>query len=156
MSLAPIRFEDRPPTLLAGLRRTHAAATSPETVAAQWRDFSAEDSAPGAMGEMRYGAMCATDLERKTFDYLCAAEVSSFDGLPDAFGRMSLPAARYAVFAHEGDFAGLRETWGAIWTKWLPTSGFSPNETPDFERYDDRFDFAGGEGAVEIWFPVKS
>jgi predicted transcriptional regulator YdeE len=39
---------------------------------------------------------------------------------------------------------------------WLPRSGLRARQTPDFERYDARFDPATGAGLVEIWFPVET
>lgn len=68
---------------------------------------------------------------------------------------MRVPAARYAVFLHEGNVATIQETWQQILSSWLPKSGMQSNETPDFEVYDERFDGATGEGGVEIWLGVK-
>ena len=36
-----------------------------------------------------------------------------------------------------------------------PTSGLKPAPTPDFERYDERFNPTAGEGPIEIWFPIQ-
>ena len=139
--------------LLAGLRRTHVMSSAGETTAAQWREFAAAPP-PGARSAFRYGALCGSDVDRREFDYLTAAEVEGPEGLPEHLERLSVPAARYAVFVHQQGLTDLREAWSAILTKWLPTSGFNPGERPEFERLDGRFDFKTGEGAIELWFPI--
>jgi AraC family transcriptional regulator len=69
---------------------------------------------------------------------------------------MRVPAARYAVFLHEGNVATIQQTWQHIFSTWLPSSGLRSGNTPDFEAYDERFDGATGEGGVEIWLSVQS
>ena len=76
---------------------------------------------------------------------MVGVEVKSFDAVPKELGRMRVPAARYAVFLHEGNVATIQETWKQILSSWLPKSGMESNETPDFEVYDERFDGASGE-----------
>jgi AraC family transcriptional regulator len=38
--------------------------------------------------------------------------------------------------------------------EWFPASGFRSAPTPDFERYDARFDPATKSGVIEIWIPI--
>lgn len=141
--------------LLAGLRRFHSFATAAETIRAQWRDLVPLWPLPGQVGTVAYGAICQASEEAGTMEYLAGAEVESFDALPPEMGRMRLPAQRYAVFTHEGHVSGLAEVWKHIWSEWLPTSGVRPANTPDFERYDERFDGMTASGVIEIWFPVE-
>jgi AraC family transcriptional regulator len=61
---------------------------------------------------------------------------------------------RYAVFTHEGPIESIRATWNAAMNEWLPKSGFKSANTPDFERYDERFDAETGSGIVEIWLGI--
>ena len=141
--------------LLAGLRRHHGFAESGRTIPEQWLAFQALGRLPGQRADVAYGVVCQSDRARETFEYMSGVEVDAFDALPPAVGRMRVPAQRYAVFTHEGHVAGLRATWGAIWEEWLPRSGVTPANTPDFERYDERFDPRTGSGVVEIWFPIE-
>lgn len=150
---APSRFETGRPMLLAGLRRHYGFDEGPVEIPAEWKRFVALLPLPGQVGWVTYGAMCGTDLEAKRFEYICAVEVESFDGLPDGLGRMRVPEAYYAVFVHEGPVSGIRQTWNAI-HEWLPASGCSPASTPDFERYGPGFDPVAGQGDTEIWVPV--
>jgi AraC family transcriptional regulator len=152
--IQPTRYEDGRPMLLGGLRRHHPMAGAERTIPAQWAEFAALGELPGQRGAVAYGVICGSDRAAGTFEYMCAAEVASLDALPPEIGRMRVPAQRYAVFTHRGPAAGIRETWAAIWRDWLPRSGHQPANTPDFERYDERFDPRTGMGEFEIWFPI--
>jgi len=146
------RFEQGRAMLLAGLRRRHRMAEMARTVPQQWGEFMAAPRPPGQVGPQLFGAICsASEMD---VEYMCAVEVASFDALPPEAGRMRVPAARYAVFTHDGHMSAIGSLWQRIWTEWLPTSGEEDGETPSFEYYGERFDPSTGTGA-EIWFPVK-
>jgi AraC family transcriptional regulator len=153
--IEPSRHADGRPMLLAGLRRVHAFADAPRDVPAQWQEFHRLAPIPGQVGAAAYGAVCATWPDRQAFEYMCAVEVADLAAVPAGLGRMRVPAQRYAVFAHDGHVSTIRATWDAIWNDWLPRSGVRPADTPDFERYGERFDPATGLGGVEIWFPIR-
>lgn len=153
MDLTP-RFEDGPAMLLVGLRRTHAFAGSAQGIPQQWRDFAAMGlMAPDGRG-VAYGVMCGSDPEKQTTEYMCAVEVASFDQAPAGIGRMRVPAQRYAVFTHDGHVSGISAAWMRIWNEWIPQSGYRIAHTPEFERYDHRFDPATEGGIVEIWCSI--
>ena len=150
----PIRFEDGRAMLFAGIRRKHSFASMGKDIPRQWDDFVKLGKLPGQLGTTAYGAICGGDTQKQTMEYMVAVEVKSFDVVPKELGRMRVPAARYAVFRHEGNVATIQETWKQIFS-WLPKSGMQSNETPDFEVYGELFDGATGEGGVEIWLGVK-
>lgn len=153
---SPSRFADGRPMLMAGIRRVHTFTEAARDIPGQWEEFRRIGaSIPGARLGTTYGIMCGADMERGTFEYMCAVEVDSFDTLPRELGRLRVPAARYAVFTHNGPIAGIQRTWGAI-MEWLPRSGFESAHTPDFELYDSRYDVATESGEVEIWVGVRS
>jgi predicted transcriptional regulator YdeE len=141
--LKPQRYEDGRPMLFGGIRRKHTFA-------------SMGDEMPGQIGTTAYGAICGGDPNTQTMEYMCAAEVKTFDGMPKELGRMRVPGGvRYAVFRHDGNVATIQATWKRIFEVWLPSSGMQSAQTPDFEVYDERFDGTSGEGGVEIWLGVK-
>ncbi len=140
--------------LFAGIRRKHSFAEAGSGIPKQWTELETLWPLPNQVGNIAYGALCGGDEAAQTMEYMCAAEVESFEGLPTKLGRMRVPPVRYAVFLHEGNVAGIRRTWQQIMSEWLPRSGFRSANTPDFERYDERFDPASGEGGVEIWLGV--
>jgi AraC family transcriptional regulator len=147
------RYETLPPMLLAGDRRHHKFADFLKTVDEQWREFRHGGPIPERCSDVFYGAMCQTYQEG--FEYMCAVEVSSFEGLAADIGRMRVPEQEYAVFTHRGKASDLPTTWAAIWGDWLPGSGRTPANTPDFEKYGEEFDAETGTGLIEIWFPVE-
>jgi AraC family transcriptional regulator len=153
--IEPSRYADGPAMLLAGLRRQHTFATVATTITAQWDDFRQLGPLPGQRGTTTYGVVCASAPERQWFEYMSGIEVDSFDALPPGMGRMRVPAQHYAVFVHESHVDALRATWEAIWSNWLPRSGRQPADTPDFERYGERFDPETRTGEIEIWFPIE-
>ncbi|RTQ47088.1 AraC family transcriptional regulator [Hymenobacter gummosus] len=156
MTQPPVpRFETGRAMLMGGLRSFHHFATADATVPAQWGRFRALKPLPGMVpGGVTYGIVCQADVGRKTFEYMCAHEVTDLAALPLGLGRMRVPVARYAVFQHAGPISALQATWDAIWQQWYPASGLQWSPTPDFERYGPEFDPATGLGGLEIWFPV--
>jgi len=69
--------------------------------------------------------------------------------------RVKIPRKTYAVFSHTGHISNLHLMWQAIFSEWLPVSGCTLEEEPNFEVYTDRFDPRSGTGLVEIWIPLK-
>jgi AraC family transcriptional regulator len=138
--------------LLAGLRRYHDPATMAETIPQQWREYQARVVI--APGTTTYGAMCGFSADR--CEYLSGIEVEDFADVPADLGRMRVPVQQYAVFWHGGPVTTIRETWTAIWRDWLPGADYQTADTPDFERYDERFDPVTGLGGVEIWLPIAA
>jgi AraC family transcriptional regulator len=153
--LEPVRYEQGRSMLLVGIRRQHTFASMAMSIPRQWDEFVKLSKLPGQVGTTAYGAICGAEPKTQTMEYMCAVEVMSFDGVPNELGRMRVPAARYAVFLHEGNVATIRDTWKQIFESWLPSSGMQSSETPDFEVYGERFDGATGEGGVEIWLGIK-
>jgi AraC family transcriptional regulator len=148
-------FRDHPSFKLAGLRRFHTFADAPRDIPKQWAEFS-QLPIPGLHAtKIFYGATCQTDLPNQRFEYMCALEVPDFSQLDSLAGRMIVPAAHYAVFTEPNGTATLHDTWQFIWKQWLPASGLKPAPTPDFERYDERFNPTTGEDPIEIWFPIQ-
>jgi AraC family transcriptional regulator len=152
--IEPERFEEGRAMLLAGLRRVHSYSGAMESIPEQWRAFREMGTLPGQQGTVAYGVMCGADPQAQTFEYMTGAEVASFDGLTGEYGRMRVPAQRYAVFTHRGPAATLHETWMAIWNDWLPRSRYRLANTPEFEVYDARFDPRTGSGVIEVWASI--
>jgi len=152
-SLTP-RFETAPAFLLAGTRQIHSFADAPRDIPSQWQAFAPQLPLPGQKGTRTFGATCAAWPDEQRFEYMCAAEVESFDNLPEGMGRMRVPEAHYAVFTHEGPISKIRETWEAVFA-WFTASGQIPANTPDFELYDQLNDREAKPGIVEIWFPIR-
>jgi len=152
--LAPPRFEDGRPFLVAGLSERYTCESA-AAIPSQWQRFNEYfGKVPGQVGNVAYG-VCYNADDAGNIDYLCGVEVSDFSTLPAEFSRLRIAAQRYAVFSHREHVSTVRRTWNTIWNTWLPASGHLPADAPNFERYDEKFDPSTGNGGLEIWIPVR-
>jgi AraC family transcriptional regulator len=152
--LKPPRFETGKPLLIAGLGERYDCEGS-AAVPGQWRRFhQTMDAIAGRVGKVAYGVCCNAD-DSGNFDYVAGVEVSDFSDLPREFQRVRIPEQKHAVFTHSDHISTIRRTVGTIWNHWLPASGIKAADAPSFERYDEKFDPATGNGGLEIWVPVR-
>jgi AraC family transcriptional regulator len=148
------RFETFRPMLFAGLTERYDCQ-SPGGIPDQWQRFAPLiDRVPGKIGQIAYGVIFNFDTEGN-FDYMCGVEVASTTGLPAEFATLQVPARKYVVFAHRGHIAGIRATFAAIWSKWMPDSGHKAVEGATLERYGPEFNPRTGMGGLEIWIPIE-
>jgi len=148
------RFETGKALLVAGIVGRYSAENG-AGIPSQWQRFNqAAVHIPDRVGRVSYGVCCNGD-DAGSFDYIAGVEVSDFSDLPREFGRVRIPEARYAVFTHSDHISTIRRTVNTIWNHWLPASGLKIAEAPNFERYDESFDPATGNGGLEIWVPVR-
>jgi AraC family transcriptional regulator len=82
--------------------------------------------------------------------------VAAFSDLPAEFARLRIPAQRYAIFTHREHVSTMRDVSMAIWTKWLPESGFKAVDSPYLEYYGEELDGRTGMGGYQIWIPIKT
>ncbi len=154
-NLAPPRFVDGKTMLIAGLSERYNQEASAK-IPAQWQRFAPYlGHIPKQIGRATYGIICNGD-DAGNSDYICGVEVSDFANAPKELARLRIPEQKYAVFFHGGHVSTILQVWHTIWNKWLPDSGNKTAEGPEFERYDERFNPATGEGGFEIWIPIKA
>ena len=152
--IAPPRFETGKAMLIAGLGE-RVSTDNGAGIPALWHRFHQHvQDYPRRVGQVAYGVCCNGD-DAGNFDYIAGVEVADFSELPRRFGRIRIPEQRYAVFTHADHVASIRRTVNAIWNQWLPASGLKAADAPNFERYDEKFDPATGNGGLEIWIPVR-
>lgn len=146
------RLSQRSAFLMAGSRRYHLYQDAATGIPAQWAEFN-EGLAPiNRTGSHSFGGICQAN--ETGFEYMCAYEVSSYDGLPASVGRMKVPDQQYAVFTHQGHISSIKDTWQKAMS-WIPNAQWMDGETPSFELYDERYDPSTGTGIVELWIPIK-
>lgn len=158
--LAPPRFEDGRPLLIAGVLQHYGCEDSGAGIPGQWRRLVPHlghiaGQVGGDLRDVTYG-VCANGDDHGNFDYLAGVEVNDFSGLPADFATLRIPPQRYAVFSHVDHISKIRTTMRAVWTIWLPASDYEAADAPLFERYGPRFNPRTGEGGLEIWLPVKA
>jgi AraC family transcriptional regulator len=153
-NIAPPRFETGKAMLVAGVgdRFSHDNGAG---IPGLWQRFHDVESLPGRIGQVAYGVCCNAD-DSGNFDYIAGVEVADFSDLPREFSRVRVPAQRYAVFTHSDHISTIRRSFNTIWNHWLPSSGHRMADAPTFERYDEKFDPATGNGGFEIWVPIAS
>jgi AraC family transcriptional regulator len=152
-TLAPPRFEKSTAKLIAGVsdRFSHENGAG---IPLLWQRFHQTiGNIPNPVGRIAYGVCCNGD-DAGNFDYIAGVEVRDFTDVPREFSRVRIPEARYAVFTHSDHISTIRRTVNTIWNQWLPASGLKMADAPNFERYDEKFDPATGNGGFEIWIPV--
>ncbi|TCU72395.1 AraC family transcriptional regulator [Bradyrhizobium sp. R2.2-H] len=157
-TLAPPRFETAKTFLVAGSAE-RISCDNGAMIPGLWQRFHQEIAdIPARVGQgkiqVAYGVCCNGD-DAGNFDYIAGIEVADFSDLPRRFGRVRIPEQRYAVFTHTEHVASIRRTVNTIWNQWLPASGLKAADAPNFERYDETFDPATGNGGFEIWLPVR-
>jgi AraC family transcriptional regulator len=154
-NLKPTRFETGKPFLVSGIAERCTQENSGAGIPNLWHQFhQTVDHIPARIGKVAYGVCCNGD-DAGNFDYVAGIEVTDFSDLPREFARVRIPEQKYAVFAHAEHISTIRRTVHTIWNHWLPASGMKAADAPNFERYDEKFDPATGNGGLEIWIPVK-
>jgi AraC family transcriptional regulator len=154
-TLKPPRFETSKPLLIAGISERCTHENGGAGIPNQWEQFHQKvDGIPARIGKIAYGVCCNGD-DAGNFDYIAGVEVADFSDLPREFARVRIPEQKYAVFTHSEHISTIRRTVNTIWNHWLPASGMKAADAPSFERYDENFDPATGNGGLEIWVPVR-
>lgn len=153
-NLAPSRFVDGDPLLIAGLSERYTSETS-LGIPSLWQRFGPHfGSVPGQNGMVGYGVCCNFDDD--SFEYIAGVEVSDFSDLTAEYSRLRIPPQRYAVFATTDHISMIRRITHTVWSKWLPGSGHQAADGPNFELYPESFDPETGNGGYELWIPIRS
>jgi len=151
---APPRFETGKPFLVAGIGERYTWESG-AAIPGQWQRFGQKVAEiPDRIGKVAYGVCCNGD-DSGNFDYIAGVQVSDFSDLPREFSRVRIPEARYAVFSHQDHISTIRRTVNSVWNHWLPASGLTAADAPNFERYDEKFDPLTGNGGLQIWVPIR-
>ncbi len=73
---------------------------------------------------------------------------------PGNFSKLEVPALTWVVFESTGHFPiTLQETWGRIYSEWLPSSTYQVTEGPEILSIKSK-DLASPSVTCEIWIPV--
>ena len=155
----PIRTLITAPLILAGRNKTYNVGPDPG-MKEQWASFMGDfGKIEGQVGFAAYG-VChsfgggrAGSSEPALMDYLVGVEVKDAGQVPGYLYTLTIPKRKTAVFLHEGDIAGLPQTWGKIFDEWLPAAKLEVAQGPQFEVYGE--DFNNGDDRIEIFIPVK-
>jgi AraC family transcriptional regulator len=149
----PIRIITSAPLILAGVNQRYKVGPD-AGMKLQWEKFMEDfGRISGQVGMRAYGV--AHDFGEGHMDYMCAVEVSDGGQVPGYLHVLHIPARKVAVFLHEGELAKISETWGKIFSEWLPAVKLTVAQGAQFETYGEDFYAADADGKVEIYIPVK-
>lgn len=154
--LAPPKIEDRPALRLAGLNQHYTGATM-AGIPDQWTRFHPfiQAMVGNASGDS-FAVVGRMSEDVDGFDYFASIPIKSGVELLAGLTEMTLPAARYARFRHEGHISQIRATCAAIFD-WLAASGQEAENTwfSFLEYYGPDFNPQTGLGTVEIWVVLR-
>ncbi|MEM7250626.1 MAG: GyrI-like domain-containing protein [Pseudomonadota bacterium] len=110
----------------------------------------------GNVEPAQYGASYSVRPDG-SFSYAVGMQVDPMPGdLPEGACTVTLSAGRYAVFRKQGPVQELPQTFDAIFSTWLPTSGETQREGAVFERYPHHEGNTPESMAYEIWVPINA
>lgn len=89
------------------------------------------------------------------FDKWAAVEVSDTTHLPQDMKSITIEAGQYAVFLHHGAAHTFQKTFGYIFGKWLPASGYQLDHRPQFEIMQADYNPFDDNAQEEVWIPIR-
>jgi AraC family transcriptional regulator len=90
-----------------------------------------------------------------SFEKWAAAEVTSFDLIPEGMESAVIPAGLYAVFLFKGTQAGAASFFQNIFTNWFPSSDYELDLRPHFDVLGPKYKNNDPESEEEIWIPIR-
>jgi AraC family transcriptional regulator len=71
-------------------------------------------------------------------------------------GTMAVPGGKFAVAHFEVKKGEFKEAWDELTGRWMPGSGYQPDDRPCYELYlNDAKDHPEGKFIVDLYMPVK-
>lgn len=83
-------------------------------------------------------------------------EVSNFDLVPEGMETLEIQQGLYAVFNYKGSQSNAAAFFNAIYTQWLPSSGYELGNHPQFEILGEKYKNNNPNSEEEIWIPIKN
>ena len=154
------RIEIMPATLLVGrsLEMSRENDKTPEL----WRSFMPiRGSVHNRKGSHFYSVQLYPKSDPEPFKSTtvftkwAAVEVTDFESIPGSLEPYTMKGGQYAVFEHIGPARTFPMTIATIFTKWLPTSGYSIDDRAHFEKLEEGYSPIDENAREEIWIPIK-
>jgi AraC family transcriptional regulator len=122
---------------------------------ALWRQFLDRlDEVPHTVGPTGYGVIRQTPAQTDELDYFAVVEVARVGPVPKGMVHLTLPAARYARFAHRGLVANLDRTVNYIYATWLGRAGLRHTYGADLEIYGPEYVPDAEQSVISYAIPV--
>jgi AraC family transcriptional regulator len=149
------QFITMPTRKVVGINVSYTCDTR-SRIPAQWAQFGPHiGRIPGQVNGMTYG-ISHNGTPEGSFDYLCGVEVSGSQPIPTGMTFINMEPQHVAVFRHRGPANKIPPLVDAIFSQWLPSSGYSLASAMNLvEQYSEDFDPFSGAGWVDLCVPVK-
>ncbi len=126
-----VQIVERPAQRLHALRHQGPPSTIPHTQRRLYLQC-------GQRAAHRLGASCGDpqDVEGGSFRYYAAVVLPDAPSAADnGLERLDIPAGLYARHTLTGPYTRINAALAAIHTRWLPASGYEPDDRPTLEHY---------------------
>lgn len=97
----------------------------------------------------------AYDNPHTVFEKWAAAAVTDFETVPSEMETLVIPEGLYAVFHYQGSSAHGDKVFDYIFKTWLPSTGYTIDSRPHFERLGKNYKNNDSSSEEEIWIPLK-
>jgi len=152
-----MRIETLPDIRIASVRQTGPYAESAERaweILCGWAGPKGFVTPKTLIVGISHDDPSATPPEDLRYDAAISIEGDMAVEPPVALG--SLPGGEYAIFTHQGPYAGLEETYKIIMRQWVPTCEREFRDTPWFEIYrNDPSTTPPAQLITDIHIPLK-
>lgn len=142
------------------IRFTPSPVTAPSEneISLLWQRFNPRGSEIRHFNGGSYGlCLFGPDMEPgKPFDYMAAAGVSAFEGIPEGLFAESFPGGLYCVVQRRGKIDEIGKAFEYFHQTWIKSSEYEYGPGVEFEYYDERY--RGNhdpESVMELWFPIR-
>lgn len=107
-------------------------------------------------GKTEFYAVIEPTGVQAEFNYIASVEVDGKAEIPEGMVQKVIPPNRYAIFTHKGAMERIFDTYEYIYGTWLPKSGRTLAEGPEFGLLTERY-LGGSNKASEIdlFIPIR-
>lgn len=119
-----------------------------------WKAFNSQfNNVKDKSIPMLFYGICDSDMdEENRFNYCACIKVDSYTDVPENMVTKNVPDGKYLVYTYAGEIKDLGSFYDKIFMELMPKSGYSIDERPQLELYDERF---MKTGEFDIYIPVK-
>lgn len=151
-SAPPVQIIERPAQQVHAMRHHGPLSTIPHTQ----RRFQLRLGANAA--RHWFGASYGDPEDSASFRYYAAAELAApLPGHDHDIEVLEIPAGRYARHRLAGPYARINAAVNSIYTRWLPGSGYEPDDRPALEHYlNSPRDTPQARLITDLLIPIRS
>lgn len=97
----------------------------------------------------------SSNQQEESLEYVAGIMVNGESDAPDDFVWRKIPEGEYAEFVHKGSVRQIAHTMNYIYGSWLPKSGRTRRDGPEFSIRDENFDPQSDDGEIRIYIPLQ-